>query len=147
MTNHAPSSDRRILVDDRFDGSSVAAVRTKVTCVAAGEGLSGLALMRVAVAAHEVALNAVRHGGGDGRLCLWRTADALHCLVSDDGPGIPHGYRSLRPQSSGLDVWTSRYGLWLTGQMCSRVQITDRAEGGTDVLLEFPFEAGHATTS
>src|SRR5439155_24995785 len=68
----------------------------------------GLHLLRATVAAHaghlgvpdhrigplitvasELAANAIRHGGGTGRLRLWRDPTAVFCQVSDHGPGIP----------------------------------------------------------
>jgi serine/threonine-protein kinase RsbW len=139
-----PLSDRRLLVEEQFDRSSVTAMRTKVAAAAAGEGLRDLPLTRLTVAVHEIVLNAVRHGGGRGGLRLWRTGNVLQCLVSDDGPGIPERYRALRPHRSGIDVGTGRHGLWLAGQLCPGVEIADRAEGGTDVRLEFPLPDDHA---
>ncbi|WP_430285336.1 ATP-binding protein, partial [Salmonella enterica] len=38
---------------------------------------------------HEVITNAVRHGGGAGRIRLWRDGPQLHCQVIDSGAGIP----------------------------------------------------------
>ena len=132
-----------MLVDEQFDRSSVAAIRKKVSAAAAGQGLRDVPLTRFAVAVHEIVLNAVRHGGGHGELRLWRAGGVLHCLVRDEGPGVPDRYRTLRPHRSGPDMRTSGYGLWLTGQLCPRVEIADRVEGGTDVLLEFPLSADH----
>jgi anti-sigma regulatory factor (Ser/Thr protein kinase) len=149
--SHAPAggplSDRRALCDDQFDRSSLVAVRKNVAACAAAQGLQDLPLSRFTVAVHEIVLNAVRHGGGRGRLRLWRTADTLHCLVSDDGPGIADRHRGLRPQPSGAGAGQTSYGLWLVGQLCPHVRITDRADRGTDVLLEFPLHADHASPS
>jgi serine/threonine-protein kinase RsbW len=146
MSNVA-AGGRLALVCDRFDRSSVSVMRQKVATAAASQGLRDLPLIRCTVAVHEIVLNAVHHGGGEGRLLLWRAAAALHCLVSDDGPGIAQRYRGMRPQSSGAETWNSRYGLWLAGQLCPSVHITDRAGRGTDVRLEFPLPAGHAAPS
>jgi serine/threonine-protein kinase RsbW len=130
-----------MLHDEQFDRSSVVAVRKHVTARGAAQGLKDMPLTWFTLAVHEIALNAVRHGGGRGRLRLWRTGNVLYCLVSDDGPGIPDRYRSLRPHPPRGDAWNSGHGLWLAGQFCSHVQVTDRPGGGTDVLLEFPLPA------
>jgi serine/threonine-protein kinase RsbW len=135
-----------MLHDEQFDRSSLIALRNHVTACGAAQGLELVRLTWFTLAAHEIAVNAVRHGGGRGRLRLWRTGNILRCLVSDDGPGIPDRYRSLRPHPPGVDAWSSSHGLWLARQFCSHMQITDRAGGGTDVLLEFPVPA-HSESS
>jgi anti-sigma regulatory factor (Ser/Thr protein kinase) len=89
-----------MLYDEQFDRSSLIAVRKHVTASGAAQGLDHMPLTWFTLATHEIAVNAVHHGGGQGRLQLWRTGNVLHCLVSDDGPGVPDRYRSLRPHPS-----------------------------------------------
>lgn len=130
-----------MLCDEQFDRSSLIAVRKHVTACGAAQGLEHMPLTWFTLATHEIVVNAVHHGGGRGRLQLWRTGNVLHCLVSDEGPGVPDRYRSLRPHPSRGNSWNSGHGLWLAGQFCSHVEITARPGGGTDVLLEFPLPA------
>jgi len=138
-----PLKDRRTLCDVQFDLSSLVDLRKTVMACGAAQGLQDMPLTRFVLAVHEVAVNAVCHAGGRGGLRLWRTGDTLHCLVSDDGPGIPKQYRGLRPQPPGKDVYSSSRGLWLVGQLCPDVRIKDRADRGTDVLLRFPLPTHH----
>ena len=42
----------------------------------------------IVLVAHELATNVVRHGGGAGRLRLWRSGHRILCRVSDSGPGL-----------------------------------------------------------
>jgi len=43
----------------------------------------------VVLVAHELATNVIRHGGGFGRLRVWRESGRIVCRVSDSGPGMP----------------------------------------------------------
>ena len=40
----------------------------------------------IVLAIHELAVNAIRHGAGRGRLLIREHDGALHCQVTDDGP-------------------------------------------------------------
>lgn len=127
--------DEHLLCDDRFDRSSLAAVRRTVAIHGADHGLEDLPLTKFLLAVNEIVVNAVRHGGGQGRLRLWCSGQTLFCQVSDQGPGIPARYRSLRAHPADAERTNSRRGLWLAGQVSSDVQIIDRLEGGTIVVL------------
>jgi anti-sigma regulatory factor (Ser/Thr protein kinase) len=77
----------------------------------------------VVLAVHELAANAVRHGGGAGRVQL-RTADgALHCVVSDAGPATIDGH-ARAGTAVAVQPWLFKpgHGLWLvrTWPMISR---------------------------
>jgi anti-sigma regulatory factor (Ser/Thr protein kinase) len=59
--------------------------------------------------AHELATNVIRHGGGFGRLRLWRESGRIVCRVSDSGPGMPDLVaepETRRPGGRGL--WIAR---------------------------------------
>ena len=64
----------------------------------------------VVLVAHELATNVVRHGGGTGRLRLWREAGRIVCRVSDSGPGL--GPTSAEPPGpstpGGRGLWIAR---------------------------------------
>jgi anti-sigma regulatory factor (Ser/Thr protein kinase) len=64
--------------------------------------------------AHELASNAVRHGGGSGRLRLWVAQGVLRCEVRDGGPGLTdpaQAGRSLPAPSlpGGRGLWIIRH--------------------------------------
>ncbi|GAB3969808.1 hypothetical protein GCM10027615_24820 [Plantactinospora veratri] len=76
------------LLTETFDGDRVTEIRHAVAARAEAAGLSGARLDDFVLAVNELMTNAVRHGGGQGWLRLWRTGEILYCLVSDTGAGI-----------------------------------------------------------
>ena len=103
-------------------------VRNLVLRHAKAAGLDGTATEHLTLAANELATNSLRHGGGRGRIRLWRVDHTLVCEVSDAGelPAQPLLGR-LRPT---LDQIGGR-GLWLANQLCDLVQIRTSARGTT----------------
>jgi anti-sigma regulatory factor (Ser/Thr protein kinase) len=133
-----------------FDRAALPAVRRAVADRARASGLDDLATAKFVLAVSEVADNAVRHGGGRGRLRLWHGADGLCCRVADRGPGIPARYRDCRRHPRPGDPLGSTTGLWLVRQICARVQIGTGPDGGAVVLLcycpEVPPWSGSGST-
>jgi len=121
------------LLDCKFDRTGLAALRAELTRCGAANGLADLALSNFVLAVNEITTNAVRHGGGHGRLRLWRDRDDLCCLVVDDGPGIPrrHLSESHRPEPGHI----GGHGLWLARHICDNVVIESDRSSGTRVLL------------
>lgn len=111
-----------------FTRNTLPTLRRAVHRHAARAGLHGLVLYRFVVAVHEVAVNAVQHGGGSGRLELWRSGSALYCRITDDGSGGLTGTIDCPPP----DAAAGR-GMWL-------------ARNGTDSLLIHSGESGTAVT-
>ena len=70
-------------LDLTFDSESLQMLRTKVRACAIHAGFSEDRAADVVLAVHELAANAVRHGGGAGRLRVWKLARALQCQVDD----------------------------------------------------------------
>ena len=68
-----------------FDDRSVPRVRAFVAEVAAAAGLTGNRLADLMLAANEVAINSVTHGGGAGTVRLWATDEDVVCEVIDAG--------------------------------------------------------------
>ncbi|MDP9798326.1 anti-sigma regulatory factor (Ser/Thr protein kinase) [Catenuloplanes nepalensis] len=95
-----------------FTLATLTGLRRAVERHAARCGLRGVPLYRFVVAAHEVAVNAVRHGGGSGRLELWRSGSALYCRITDDGGGGLSGPIRCPPPdaASGRGMWLARNG-------------------------------------
>jgi len=114
-----------------FTLADLVSLRHEVERYAAGHGLTDLALNRFVVAVNELATNAVRHGGGTGRLELRRTGTVLRCRVTDQGPGIPAGLRIDAPPAPRA---VNGRGLWLVRQIAASLDI-DSHPSGTSVTL------------
>jgi len=78
-----------------------------------------------------LAANAIRHGGGHGRLRMWCTPSAIYCRVSDDGPGLPSRFQipGRRPEPTAL----GGRGLWLVSYYADTMQLAPGISGGTVV--------------
>ena len=124
-------------LEQAFDAGSLYPLRAAVAAHAAAAGLSRQRVYDVTAVAHELAANAVVHGGGHGRLRLWADGWFLYCEVDDDGPGIP------ADGGGGATPWPAEHGhgLWLVRQVTDEVSI-DGGPGGTTVRARFALTAG-----
>jgi anti-sigma regulatory factor (Ser/Thr protein kinase) len=105
---------------------ALAALRRLVQRHAARAQLSAERTVDLLVAVNEIATNSVRHGGGSGRILLWREPDALVCEVRDTGSieqPLVGRERPRRGQVGG-------YGVWLANQLCDLVQVRAFGSGG-----------------
>lgn len=128
--NQPPRSARpdvppKTLFEQGFDGDGLFALRSTVAAHAAAIADERTVDTMVLIA-HELASNAVRHGGGTGRLQLWLADGALHCEVTDSGTGLPD------PGLAGLTLPAPSApggrGLWIARQL-SELHVTSSAEG------------------
>ena len=112
-----------------FDRSSITALRHAVASCAARAGLGAARLEDFVVAVNELLTNAVRHGGGAGRLTLRHTDGRVVCEVSDDGPGLsrPYVVASVRPSADEPGGW----GLWLAEELTDDFELTTGTRGTT----------------
>jgi anti-sigma regulatory factor (Ser/Thr protein kinase) len=121
---HAPA-----VLDQRFDRTGLFALRSAVAACAADLGTPERLVDDLVVIANELASNAVRHGGGAGRLLLWRNAAAVHCRVIDGGPGMGEpdvaGTQRASPAAAG------GRGLWIVRQLCDRLDVDTGPRGTT----------------
>jgi anti-sigma regulatory factor (Ser/Thr protein kinase) len=106
-------------LDQPFELANLVALRGSVAAHADALGLPARRISELVLLVHELASNAVRHGGGRGHLRIWVTDGALHCQVSDDGPGLSDHYFGTRTHPA-LDASGGR-GIWLVRGLCDRL--------------------------
>jgi anti-sigma regulatory factor (Ser/Thr protein kinase) len=112
-------------VEQAFGIDELGKVRQVTMAWATGHGLAAERVEDLVLAANELAGNSIRHGGGRGRLRLWRESDTLVCEISDRG--------AIRDQLVGRvqpDVFAvSGRGMWIANQLCDLVQIRSSGSG------------------
>ncbi len=118
-----------VVFDERFDASTLHLMRERVAACAAVAGVPEDRVVDVILAVHELAANAVTHGAGAGRLLMRAIAGALHCQVSDAGPGT--------------GPWPVRqgHGLWLVRAVADEVTAS-YGPHGSQVTATFGWRAG-----
>jgi anti-sigma regulatory factor (Ser/Thr protein kinase) len=134
----SPSRPDSVDLDQTFDINSLHMLRQTVAAHADGLGANDDQIERLIIVAGELAINAIRHGGGRGRLLLWRHDDALVCEVSDQGSGIkdPTAGTSL---PNPLAANSGGRGLWICRNLASELTISTGPDGrGTVVQAAIP---------
>jgi anti-sigma regulatory factor (Ser/Thr protein kinase) len=127
-----PDSDVRLLLDLPSSEAELVSLREAVAAHADAAGLDRPRTEDLVLIAHELATNAVRHGGGHGRLRLWREGHAIRCRVTDDGPGLPSTVEPpIRPEPGSA----GGRGMWLVTRFADRVEIHRNGHGG-DIVAE-----------
>jgi anti-sigma regulatory factor (Ser/Thr protein kinase) len=152
---------RALILDQRFDSDTLAALRAAVQAHALQVGLTGDLTGDLVLAAHELAANAVAHGAGHGRLRMWRSPGALTCEIVDDGlagkshhresgdpsPGDPSALRDPSCGGNTGETGQSRtlaapwplvegHGLWLAWQVADRLDLWS-GHRGTRAVVTF----------
>jgi anti-sigma regulatory factor (Ser/Thr protein kinase) len=123
-----------MVVDQLFDADGLYALRAVLAAHASRLGAGPAVLDRLLIVAGELAANAVRHGGGRGRVRLWRTGTELRCQIIDQGPGMADptaGSHLPGPMA------TSGRGMWMCRQLCADLVI-DSGDRGTAVTAVLP---------
>jgi anti-sigma regulatory factor (Ser/Thr protein kinase) len=118
-------------LEESFDAGTLPGLRQLVLAEVFAAGLTGDRASDVVLAVHELAANAVRHGGGSGRLRMLSAGGALRCQVSDDGPGG-------RPASAAAGrPWPVQHGhgLWLVTSLADQVSIVPGAAGSAVTIV------------
>jgi serine/threonine-protein kinase RsbW len=112
-----------------FDRARVTEVRHTVAARIATSGLTEQRREDFVLAINELITNAVRHGGGQGRLRLWQSGGTLHCEVTDQGGGIDPArlVDRGRPPPDAVGGW----GLWLVRELTDRMVVENRPTGAT----------------
>lgn len=107
--------------------------RDLVRSAAGDAGLSSERGAGAVLAAHEVTVNALTHGGGQGLMRVWRAGSELVCEVEDRGPGFSDRLAGRHPPDPGL---TRGRGLWIARSLSDRIEI-ESAPGRTVVRLRW----------
>lgn len=124
-------------VDLTFDYDALPSLRTEVRACAIRSGLSDERATDVVLAVHELAANAVRHGGGAGRLRVWILVRALQCQV-DDGDLARSSDEGTTSSPVSVDSLPCEpgHGLSVVQQLADQMQ-SRSGTGGTSVMITF----------
>jgi anti-sigma regulatory factor (Ser/Thr protein kinase) len=119
--------DRIRSVTREFTGDGLRRVRELVEQAARVAGVSATNAHNLVIAVSELAANAVRHGGGSGRIVIEQTDDGVRVEVSDHGPGLPELLSQELPPPEAI----SGRGLWMVRNLCRDLHISSSARGVT----------------
>lgn len=124
-------------VDLTFDYDALPSLRTEVRACAIHCGFSDERATDIVIAVHELAANAVRHGGGTGRLRVWRLVRALQCQV-DDGDLARSSEEGTTSSPVSVDSLPCEpgHGLSVAQQVADQMQSLS-GPGGTSVMITF----------
>lgn len=118
----APPTGHRLIP---FQIDTVRDIRSAALHIAATAGLDDVAADNFALAAHELAVNSVLHGGGSGTARLWASGKAAVAEVADAGLIDRPMIGRIRP---AVEQENGR-GVWLANQLCDLVQIRSGSDG------------------
>jgi anti-sigma regulatory factor (Ser/Thr protein kinase) len=120
-------------VDQPFAEDGLYQLRATVTAHAVALGADPVLVEKVLIVASELATNAVRHGGGAGRLRLWRTGALLALEVTDAGAGMPDVTVGSAPPDRSAP---GGRGMWICRRLVTDLRIAS-GNGGTTVTAVF----------
>ena len=129
VTHRQPPRPRTLTgagLDLSFDLDNLPMLRPTVAAHAEQLGMSGRPLANLLVVASELATNAIRHGGGRGRLRLWRQGRNVNCQVRDHGSGLIDPHAGGTPPDPAA---VHGRGLWICRQICLNLIISRRDDG------------------
>lgn len=112
-------------LDEAFDVNTLHELRKAVLAEAIAAGMPHDRAIDVMLAMHELAANAVCHGGGAGRARVRAADRELQCQVSDAGPGSVNAEADGGGAPVGQRGWAVRsgHGLWLVREAADRVSV------------------------
>jgi len=111
--------------------ADLAAARAAVAAEAVAAGVRPSRIQELLLAAHEVAANALTHGGGYASLRTWSEEHSFVCEIEDHGPGLSETVAGYLPPTGGQERGR---GMWLARQLCDLVEVQSRS-GTTRVRL------------
>jgi anti-sigma regulatory factor (Ser/Thr protein kinase) len=100
-------------------------VREFVTENAVAEGVDPERAAGLALAVDEVVTNALRHGGGGGRVRAWVEDGRIVCEVAGGGTILHPLVGRIQPDIEQL----GGRGLWIANHFCDLLQIRSSREG------------------
>jgi serine/threonine-protein kinase RsbW len=115
----------RVLLDQFFSGVDLAWIRTACVIALAQTRLGVDRADSFVAAIYEGLANAVRHGGGEGRLVMLYYGNDVVAHISDKGPGMTGTVPEDLPSPDAL----GGRGLWVSRQMVDRLIITSSPQG------------------
>lgn len=126
-----------MVLDQAFSADTLRDLRKVVRAEAVAAGMPDTQAALVTLAVHELASNAVLHGGGAGRVRMRVVAGELHCQVSDAGPGSANGdtHRGGTRPGKPWPIEAGR-GLRLVRNIADRLSV-QAARGGSEVTAMF----------
>jgi len=124
-----------VLLAESANAGSLQALRDRVREVGQRYGLADMRLAKFVLVVHELAVNAVRHGGGWAAIVVWRNGVGLRCSVTDHGRGIPQRY--VNPGPGVSEAETPRCGLRLVRRICPDIRVNTSSHG-THIEIDYP---------
>jgi anti-sigma regulatory factor (Ser/Thr protein kinase) len=129
-------------LDQWFDAGTLPGLRRAVQAEAVAAGMPRDQADDVMLAVHELAANAVRHGGGTGLLRLELAGGALRCQVSDTGQvsdtALAGGTGRVSPDghprrgaAATMRPWLFQpgHGLWLVRNLADQIAVVPGPAG------------------
>jgi serine/threonine-protein kinase RsbW len=114
-----------VLLDEIFSGVDLAWIRADCAIALRQTHLGGDRADSFVAAIYEGLANAVRHGGGEGRLVLMYYGSDVVAHISDTGPGMTGTVPEHLPSPDAL----GGRGLWISRQMVDRLILTSSPRG------------------
>ena len=135
------------MLEQDFNAEGLYVLREAVLAHATAAGMPESRATDVVLVAHELASNAIQHGGGTGRLRVRIASGALHCQVTD--PGIarsgsrrPYAAPDPGPASPAEpEPWPYQrgHGLWLIREAADQFTVITGPHGSqVDVSFNLP---------
>lgn len=124
-------------LDQEFGETTLRVLRETVLAHATDAGMPEGRALDVMLAVHELAANAVKHGGGTGHLRMSVTNGELICQVSDPGPASSGLPRSSTP-AARTSPWPYEpgHGLWLVRQVADHISVNS-GPAGSQIIVAF----------
>lgn len=126
------------LYETYFGRSDLPRLRAEVERAANAAGVGRERVADFVLAAHELAVNSVTHGGGYGRLLLRTEGGDLVCEVLDHGT-LSDGAADIEPPAL---TGAGGAGLWIARQASDAFTIGRAPQGGTVARMRFALPAG-----
>jgi serine/threonine-protein kinase RsbW len=133
------ADDASELLEIGFDRDDVTRTRHTLTRLLKAISLDTDRLDALVLAVNEIITNVVRHGGGAGRLRVWRTPGRVWCEVRDFGTGSSAA--TLNGHSLPPITAAGGRGLWLARELCETFLVDTGAQG---TVVRVAILEGHA---